>query len=201
DCQQQFPFVYEQEPSYNQNYNDNYYPHDSPSFPCCDNCGGSHETFQCQPMDQNIDFFGSDQIQTPQYPEIHPPSQEISDEVFQANHSIQYKENLENSLNSNKEKEEPPQDSNIRQLIREECCVEASEEQKQSMEDTMLELVKICQEKEFLCIHDNVDDLIKSALNTKLLSINSQRLDNKEQEVKSVVEQPVERGNHSIQSL
>nr|GEY99841.1 hypothetical protein [Tanacetum cinerariifolium] len=32
----------------------------------------------------------------------------------------------------------------------------ASEEQKQSMEDTMLELVKFCQEKEFLCIHDNV---------------------------------------------
>nr|GEW93915.1 hypothetical protein [Tanacetum cinerariifolium] len=68
------------------------------------------------------------------------------------------------------------------------------------MEDTMLELVKICQEKEFLCIHDNVDDLIESALNTKLLSINSQRLDKKEQEVKNVVEQPTERGNH-IDSL
>nr|GFD07943.1 hypothetical protein [Tanacetum cinerariifolium] len=35
-------------------------------------------------MDQNIDFFGSDQIRTPQYPEIHHPSQEIRDEVFQA---------------------------------------------------------------------------------------------------------------------
>nr|GEV91204.1 hypothetical protein [Tanacetum cinerariifolium] len=35
-------------------------------------------------MDQNIDFSGSDQIQTPQYPKIHSPSQEISDEVFQA---------------------------------------------------------------------------------------------------------------------
>nr|GEY69917.1 hypothetical protein [Tanacetum cinerariifolium] len=35
-------------------------------------------------MDQNIDFFGSDQIQTPRYPEVHLPSQEISDEVFQA---------------------------------------------------------------------------------------------------------------------
>nr|GEW27222.1 hypothetical protein [Tanacetum cinerariifolium] len=39
---------------------------------------------KCQPMDQNIDFSNSDQIQTPQYPDIHPPSQEISDEVFQA---------------------------------------------------------------------------------------------------------------------
>nr|GEU75072.1 hypothetical protein [Tanacetum cinerariifolium]GEV24869.1 hypothetical protein [Tanacetum cinerariifolium] len=35
-------------------------------------------------MDQNIDFSGSDQIQTPQYPEVHPPSQKISDEVFHA---------------------------------------------------------------------------------------------------------------------
>nr|GEV68989.1 hypothetical protein [Tanacetum cinerariifolium] len=72
------------EPSYNQNYDGNYYPHESPSFPCYDNCGESHETFECQPIDQNVDFSGSDQIQTPQYPEIHPPSNEISDEVFYA---------------------------------------------------------------------------------------------------------------------
>nr|GEY61441.1 hypothetical protein [Tanacetum cinerariifolium] len=65
------------------------------------------------------------------------------------------------------------------------------------MEDTMLELVEICRQKELLCIHDNVKDLIESALNSKLLLINSnsQRLDKKEQEVKNVVEQPVERGN------
>nr|GEY08711.1 hypothetical protein [Tanacetum cinerariifolium] len=121
-------------------------------------------------------------------------------------HSDQNKESLENSSdkiaasNPNQEKEKP-QDSDIRHLIREECCVEASEEQKQNMEDTMLELVKICHQKELLCMHDNVDNLIESALNTKLLSINSQRLDNKEQEVKNVVEQPTERGNRSIESL
>nr|GEU88519.1 hypothetical protein [Tanacetum cinerariifolium] len=105
--------------------------------------------------------------------------------------------------NSNEEKEEPPQDSDIRKLIREECCVEVCEEQKQSMEDTMLKLVKICRQKELLCIHDNVDDLIESALNSKLLLINSnsQRLDNKEQEVKNVVEQPAERGNRIEKSL
>nr|GFA11781.1 hypothetical protein [Tanacetum cinerariifolium] len=204
-----FPFVYEQESSYNQNYNDNYYSHESPSFTCCDNCGGFHETFQCQPIYQNIDFSGSDQIQTSQYPDVHPPSQETSDEVFQANHSIQNEESFENLSNeiavsnSNQEKEEPPQDSDIRQLIREECCVEASEEQKQSMEDTMLELVKICQEKEFLCIHDNVENLIESALNSKLLLINSnsQRLEKEQQEVKNFVERPAERGNRNIQSL
>nr|GFB16981.1 hypothetical protein [Tanacetum cinerariifolium] len=111
-------------------------------------------------------------------------------------------ENLENSSNSNEEKEEPPQDSDIYKLIKE-CSTEICEEQKQSMEDTMLELIKICQEKEFLCIHDNVDDLIESALNSKLLSINSnsQRLDTKEQEVKNVVEQPAERGNQPEHSL
>nr|GEY78213.1 hypothetical protein [Tanacetum cinerariifolium] len=71
------------------------------------------------------------------------------------------------------------------------------------MEDTMFELVKICQQKEFLCIHDDVDDLIESALDSKLLLINSnsQHLDKKEQKVKNVVEQPAEHGNRSIQSL
>nr|GEX14438.1 hypothetical protein [Tanacetum cinerariifolium] len=81
--------------------------------------------------------------------------------------------------------------------------IATSNSNKQSMEDTMLELVKICQEKEFLCIHDNVEDLIESALNSKLLLINSnsQRLEKEQQEVKNVVKQPAERGNHNIQSL
>nr|GEZ07071.1 hypothetical protein [Tanacetum cinerariifolium] len=112
---------------------------------------------------------------------------EDSNELFQKlledlKELAEYKESLENSSkeiavsNSNQEKEKP-QDSNIRQLIREECCVEASEEQKQN--------------------------LIESALNSKLLLINSnsQRLDKKEQEVKNVVEQPAERGNHIETSL
>nr|GFC51337.1 hypothetical protein [Tanacetum cinerariifolium] len=99
--------------------------------------------------------------------------------------------------------QKPPQDFDIRQLIREECCVEVPEQQKQKIEDTMLELVKICQEKEFLRFHDDVDNLIESALDSKLLLINSnsQHLDKKEQEVKNVVEQPAERENRSIQSL
>nr|GEZ17980.1 hypothetical protein [Tanacetum cinerariifolium] len=100
-------------------------------------------TMMCQPITQNIDFSGSDQIQTLQYPEIHPPSKEKSDEVLQTNPSVQYNENLGNSSDSNQEKEEPAQEFNIHQLI-EECSTEICEEQKQSMEDTMLELVKIC---------------------------------------------------------
>nr|GEZ85371.1 hypothetical protein [Tanacetum cinerariifolium] len=35
-------------------------------------------------MNQDIDSFGLDQIQTPQFPLIYPPSQEMSEEVFQA---------------------------------------------------------------------------------------------------------------------
>nr|GFB42618.1 hypothetical protein [Tanacetum cinerariifolium] len=97
-------------------------------------------------------------------------------------------------LNSNQEKQEPSQESDIHQLI-EECSTEVSENQK--MEDTMLELVKICQEKAFLCIHGDIDDLIESALDSKLLLINSksQHFDKKEQEVKNVVEQLIKRGN------
>nr|GEU77865.1 hypothetical protein [Tanacetum cinerariifolium] len=138
------------------------------------------------------------------YPDIHLSSQETSNEVFQANHSIQNEESFKNSSNkivvSSSNPEEPSQGSDIHQLI-EKCSTEICEEQKQSMEDTMLELVKICQEKEFLCIHDNVNDLIESALNSKLLSINSQRLEKEQQKVKNVVEQPAERGNRNIQSL
>nr|GEY17559.1 hypothetical protein [Tanacetum cinerariifolium] len=71
------------------------------------------------------------------------------------------------------------------------------------MEDTMLELVEVCRQKEFYCMHDNVDDLIDSALNSKLLSINfeSQHLDKKKQEVKNVVEQPTECGTRIVKSL
>nr|GEX85120.1 hypothetical protein [Tanacetum cinerariifolium] len=243
DCRQQFPFVYEQEPSYNQNYNDNYYPHESLSFPCCDYCGGSHETFQCQPDNQNVDFFGSEQIQTPQYPNVNPPSLEISnEEIFQAKgdlmKSIQTflerfncipfeekpqilfqtwetffaiqcsqpedsnelfqkllkelkelaeydqstKATTDTELSSTKDihplaVQESPHNSNICQLIREECCIEVPDEQIQKMEDTMFDLVKICHHKEFLCIHDD------------------------EQEVKNVVEQPAERRNRIEKSL
>nr|GFA78102.1 hypothetical protein [Tanacetum cinerariifolium] len=136
---------------------------------------------------------------------IHSPSSETSDEVFHANHSIQNEESFGPSneiavLNSNQEKQEPSQESDIHQLI-EECSTKVSEKQK--MEDTMLELVKICQEKAFLCIHDDIDDLIESTLDSKLLLINSksQHFDKKEQEVKNVVEQPIKCGNRNIQSL
>nr|GFB11690.1 hypothetical protein [Tanacetum cinerariifolium] len=118
---------------------------------------------------------------------------------YNEDHSVHYKEYLENSSNEiaasnfNQEKEKPPQDFDIRQLIKEECCIKVCEEQRQNMENMMLELVKLCQQKELYYMHDYVDDLIESALYSKLLSINlnSQRLDKEKQEVKNVVEQPM----------
>ncbi|GKB88196.1 hypothetical protein Tco_0960468 [Tanacetum coccineum] len=91
-----------------------------------------------------------------------------------------------------------------RQLIEETCGAKVCEEQKQNMEDTMLDLLEICQQKELYCIHNNVDNLMESALNSKLLSINlnSQHLNKEEQEVKNIVEQvPKHRTRTSILTL
>ncbi|GJS05861.1 hypothetical protein Tco_0362657 [Tanacetum coccineum] len=77
DCPSRFPLVYEQEPSYNQTYSDNYYPQNSPSFPqqylCCENCGGPHESFQCQPMNQN--YFEPNPIYNSSYSGFDQPPQ------------------------------------------------------------------------------------------------------------------------------
>nr|GEX46425.1 hypothetical protein [Tanacetum cinerariifolium] len=52
-------------------------------------------------------------------------------------------------------------------------------------------------------MHNDVDDLIESALNSKLFSINlrSQRLNKKKQEVKNIVERPTKRGTRIVESL
>ncbi|GJS54061.1 hypothetical protein Tco_0627423 [Tanacetum coccineum] len=92
DCPPQVLFVYNPDPCFNQNY-DNNFPQTSSSFPqqylCCENCGGPHETFQCQPMNQNFyNSSGFDQFQPPQYPVIHHPPQETSKEILQAREDL-----------------------------------------------------------------------------------------------------------------
>nr|GEY38076.1 hypothetical protein [Tanacetum cinerariifolium] len=71
------------------------------------------------------------------------------------------------------------------------------------MEDTMLELLEVCRQKELYCMHNDVDDLIESAFNLKLLSMNlkSKRLDKEKQEVKNIVEQPTKRRTRITESL
>ncbi|GKE45441.1 hypothetical protein Tco_1472725 [Tanacetum coccineum] len=101
------------------------------------------------------------------------------------------------------EKEELSPNSVFYQLIEEMCGTKIYEEQKQKMEDMMLDLLKDCRQKELYCIHNNVEDLIESALNSKLLliNLNSQRLDKEKQEVKNIVEQAPKRRTHFTKCL
>nr|GEX24630.1 hypothetical protein [Tanacetum cinerariifolium] len=75
-CTPQAPFI-NPEPGYSQDFN---FPQDIQNFQqqyiCCAQCGGPHETFQCQ---QVISCF--DQTQPPQFPVVHPPPQETSIEI------------------------------------------------------------------------------------------------------------------------
>ncbi|GJS92574.1 hypothetical protein Tco_0799542 [Tanacetum coccineum] len=196
DCPPLVPLVYEQEPCYNQNFSDNYYPQNSPSFSqqylCCDNCGGPHATFQCHPMNQNFNSFGFDHIQPPQQFDNHQPQETPEVTPFV---EIQREQELLAQKQAAQEKQVPSPNSVFRQLIEEMCGTKVCEEQKQNMEDTMLDLLEICRQKELYCIHDNVKDLIESALNSELLlnNLNSQRLNKEEQEVKNIAEPTAKR--------
>ncbi|GJS05408.1 hypothetical protein Tco_0321916 [Tanacetum coccineum] len=169
-------------------------------------------------MNQNFNYsnsFGFDQIQPPQQFDNHHPQEipevisffdsETKNELYKMmedftermNQELRKQEVLlaaqrEQELLAQKqaaqEKQVPSPNSVFRQLIEETCGMNVCEEEKQNMEDTMLELLKDCRQKELYCIHNNVDDLFESALNSKLLSINSQHLDKEKQEVKNIAE-------------
>nr|GEV15664.1 hypothetical protein [Tanacetum cinerariifolium] len=179
---------------------------------------GPHESYHCQSMNQN--YLETDpcyehnsssfyQFQPPQYFDIHQPSKEISinelkimmQSYFERMNqqreqedllAAQGEQELREQEQASQEKEKPPQNSDFHQLIGEVCSIKVCKEQKKNMEDTMLELLEVCRQKELYCMHNDVDDLIESALNSKLLSINlkSQRLDKEKQEVKNIIEQP-----------
>nr|GEY08721.1 hypothetical protein [Tanacetum cinerariifolium]GEY18638.1 hypothetical protein [Tanacetum cinerariifolium] len=80
------------------------------------------------------------------------------------------------------------------------CGIKASAEQKQKLEEMMLELFELCQEKELYYVHDSIEDLIGMTMNTMLISINlkSQRLDKEKQEVKNIVEQETNQPEYSL---
>nr|GEW61047.1 reverse transcriptase domain-containing protein [Tanacetum cinerariifolium] len=102
--------------------------------------------------------------------------------------AAQREQELREQKQAAQEKEEPPQNSDFRQLIGEICGAKVCEEQKQNMEDTLLEFLEDCQQKELYCMDNDVKDLIESVLNSKLLPINlkSRRLDKETQEVKNI---------------
>ncbi|GJU72348.1 hypothetical protein Tco_1263753 [Tanacetum coccineum] len=88
DCPPQLPlscFMSRSSCFYNQNFNDNYFPQNSQSssqqYNCCENCGGPHETFQCQPTNEDYyeqnscydpNSFGFDHFQPLKYTVNHP---------------------------------------------------------------------------------------------------------------------------------
>ncbi|GJT32227.1 hypothetical protein Tco_0922646 [Tanacetum coccineum] len=91
DCPSQVPFVYNQDPCFNQNLDN--FPQTSPSFPqqylCCEDYEGPHATFQCQPMNQNLyNSSGLDQFQPSQYSVVHQPIQETNMEMMQARDNL-----------------------------------------------------------------------------------------------------------------
>ncbi|GJR70791.1 hypothetical protein Tco_0016856 [Tanacetum coccineum] len=89
NCPPKDPIISEPEPCYNRNFD--CFPHDSQTLPqqylCCENCGGSHETYQCQPMNQeyyNSHSSGFDQFQPPQFSDVYQTPPVASMEMLHA---------------------------------------------------------------------------------------------------------------------
>ncbi|GKA11355.1 hypothetical protein Tco_0690788 [Tanacetum coccineum] len=82
NCPPQIPIISNPEPCYNQNLNEILQNLQSLQQQCLLDCGGPHETFQCQPMNKDYyheqnscydsNSFGFDQTQPPQYTVNHP---------------------------------------------------------------------------------------------------------------------------------
>ncbi|GKD67118.1 retrotransposon protein, putative, ty1-copia subclass [Tanacetum coccineum] len=146
-CPPQVSFIYNQDPRFNQNFDNNNFPQTSPSFPqqyiCCENCGGPHETFQCQPMNQNYyepnpcynsNSSGFDQIQ---------PPQETSTEMLQA------RENLMEAIQAFLKKYDqiPPKEKSMALLLAEERflkikqAVEEEQNQPENIQELLLKLI------------------------------------------------------------
>ncbi|GJW11617.1 hypothetical protein Tco_1577444 [Tanacetum coccineum] len=128
DCSPQFPFVYEQEPCYNQNFSDNYYPQNSPSFSqqylCCAYCGGPHFDYQCQPINEtcyepnpSYDYSGFNHPQPPQ-------------------NSVDCQEALDKIL---KELEELKQDQRMLKELKKQIAEEQTVKENMSIEEMMHE--------------------------------------------------------------
>ncbi|GKB24815.1 hypothetical protein Tco_0864216 [Tanacetum coccineum] len=151
DCPPQFPLVYEQESSYNQNFSDKYYPQNLPSFPqqylCCENYGGPHESFQCQPMNQNNlkpNPSYSSFYQPPQYSINHQPLN------IQENPNWQKIYELIQMMQSSCEKLlQKEQVASITQSPFQEMCIQDMEDLKQHYLDKMLSLSNQIQIKDY----------------------------------------------------
>ncbi|GJT57032.1 hypothetical protein Tco_0992086 [Tanacetum coccineum] len=153
DCPPQVLFVYNQDPCFNQNFN--YFPQTSPSFPqqypCCEDYGGPHETFQCQLMyyyepnpcyDSN--YFRFDQIKPLQSPVNHQPPQEMSIQDME-DLKQQYLDEMKSLINNLKVKDYRNERIDIQ--YRRECEIKI-DELKQNFNGMSIEIRK--KEKELL---------------------------------------------------
>nr|GEU58996.1 hypothetical protein [Tanacetum cinerariifolium]GFB68241.1 hypothetical protein [Tanacetum cinerariifolium] len=174
----------------------------------------------CQPLDQNINFFGDDQIQNPQYPDVQENS--LTNDEFEAYtiandgnmKDMQLKlDNFQKNQQNFQEKFEQMQDDLLNQMRNFMQKLHdgppGEEKEPEATTDTELPSTKDIQPLPVqeppqapTCI-SLLKNVAQNDLDSKLLliNLNSQRLDKKEQEVKNVTEQPAERRSRSIQSL
>ncbi|GJU48468.1 hypothetical protein Tco_1218023 [Tanacetum coccineum] len=136
DCPSQVPFVYNQDPCFNQNLDK--FPQTLPSFPhqylCCKDYEGPHATFECQPMNHSTSS-GFDQFQPSQYPVIHQPHQEISTEMLLA------KEKLIKAIQTClKNNNQPPEEKSVAVLLAEKSILTVMQtlEEKQNDAETKI---------------------------------------------------------------
>ncbi|GJR81112.1 hypothetical protein Tco_0151897 [Tanacetum coccineum] len=181
--------------------NDSHYgydcPQNSPSFPqqylYCENCGGPHATFQCQPMNQSLYNSNSssfDQIQPPQYFVVHQSPQETDMEMLQA------REDLMEAIQVFLKKYDhiPPKEKCMALLLAEERFLKV----KQAFEEEQNQ-PEIIQELLLQLIHDlqRLDEIQPKQAEEK--GINKQV--QKKQEEKSIAELLAEEQAATINSL
>ncbi|GJV10577.1 hypothetical protein Tco_1352118 [Tanacetum coccineum] len=162
DCPPQVPFVYNQDLCFNQNFD--YFPQTSPSFPqqypCCENCGGPHETYQCQPMNEDYyheqnscydsNSFGFDQVQPPQYTVNHPIFNSQNELLNSQNEFLNTQNELLNSSNKLME-----QMTTLRDLVGQ--AIQKKEEEKRIAEE---QAAKDRSWKIPICYDDDEDNTI-----------------------------------------
>nr|GEX08914.1 hypothetical protein [Tanacetum cinerariifolium] len=171
DCPPQVLFVYNQNPCFDQNF-DNNFPLTSPKFSqqnlVCENYG-QFVNHQPQEIPEGIPFIESKEwIET-------------KNELYKLMEAYTKRMNQKSQ-----EKEEPPQNFDFRQLIREMCGIKASVEQKQKLEEMMLELLDLCREKEslqnFTIIHEKSTISLNNTSQISLVIVNTPDLPTKEPE-------------------
>ncbi|GJZ93865.1 hypothetical protein Tco_0666068 [Tanacetum coccineum] len=145
NCPPKDPIISELEPCYNRNFD--YSPHDSQTLPqqylCCENCGGPHETYQCQPMNQEYFYShssGFDQFQPPQFSDVYQTPPVASMEMLHAQTDLI--ESMQNFLK--KYDHIPHNEKSIKLLLAEEKFLKIKQvvEEEQTQPEYLQELLQ-----------------------------------------------------------